>query len=182
MNAKQRKLTALLAGAAMVLLLAGCATPTPGVERRETKQRPTGSSYWPNSEDSQEVSVTNDGPASADIVVVTQAVAVKETGPKETVARFGEVYVFSPAFIAVHRDEPTRIRFWNLQLDDEHDFMLLDPERNVLMKVILPPVQETSYVFTFHQEGLFDFVCTMHRPAMNGQILVLPPRPGKSHG
>ena len=39
------------------------------------------------------------------------------TGPRATVARFGEVYAFSPAFVAVHRDEPTEISFWNLQPD-----------------------------------------------------------------
>ena len=102
--------------------------------------------------------------------------AVKETGLKETIACFGEVYAFAPSFFAVHRDEATLIRFWNLQPDDEHDFLLMDPQRNVLMKAILPPLKETSFVFTFHKEGLFDFVCAMHRPAMNGQILVLPAR------
>jgi len=45
------------------------------------------------------------------------------------------------------------------------------------MKVMLPPLRETKYVFTFHQEGLFNFYCTMHQPAMSGQILVLPPAP-----
>jgi plastocyanin len=74
----------------------------------------------------------------------------------------------------VYRDEPTVISFWNLQADDEHDFMLADSRSNVLMKVLLPPLQETAYVFTFHQEGLFSFYCTMHQPEMSGQILVLP--------
>ena len=132
--------------------------------------------YLPDAEASKVVSVTRAGPAVMSILVQTHAVAVKETGPKETIARFGEVYAFSPAFIAVHRDEPTQIRFWNLQPDDKHDFMLVDPQFRVLMKVLLPPLQETSYVFTFHQEGLFNFFCAMHQPAMSGQILVLPPR------
>ena len=114
-------------------------------------------------------------PAEAAVTVLTQAVAIKETGPKQTVARFGEVYAFAPSFIAVHRDEPTAISFWNLQADDDHDFMLADPDLNVLMKVKLPALQKTSYVFTFHREGLFNFYCTMHQPAMSGQILVLPP-------
>ncbi len=134
-------------------------------------------SYLPNAEASKVVSVVSSASAVAVLVIQTQAVAVKETGPKQTVAHFGEVYAFSPSFIAVHRDEPTLIRFWNLQPDDAHDFTLLDPHRNVLMKIALPPGRETAFVFTFHQEGLFDFVCAMHRPAMNGQILVLPPRP-----
>jgi plastocyanin len=140
------------------------------------ESRKSEESYLPNADSSKIVSVTTGGSSSMAIVVQTQAVAVKETGPKQTVAHFGEVYAFSPAFIAVHREEPTWIRFWNLQPDDEHDFMLMDPHFNVLMKANLPSLKETSFVFTFHQEGLFDFVCAMHRPEMNGQILVLPPR------
>ncbi len=132
--------------------------------------------YLPGADAAKTVTVARQGTASAAAVILTEAVAVKETGPKPTVARFGEVYAFSPAFIAVHRDEPTWIRFWNLQPDDDHDFMLMDPHFNVLMKVALPPLKETSFVFTFHKEGLFNFYCTMHQPAMSGQILVLPPR------
>jgi len=104
-------------------------------------------------------------------------VAVNETGPKETVEKFGEVYAFSPNFFAVHREEPTMIRFWNLQPDDNHDFMLIDPHSRVLMSVLLPPLKETAYLFTFHEEGLFSFVCAMHPKGMGGQVLVLPPRP-----
>lgn len=118
--------------------------------------------------------------AASEVIVLTQAIAIRETGPKKTVKRFGEVYAFSPATIIVHRDEPTRLRFWNLQPDDEHDFMLADPESNVLMKVTLPPLRETSYVLTFHREGLFPFYCTVHQPAMSGQILVAAPEKPKS--
>ena len=132
--------------------------------------------YLPNSDASKVVTVTKQGAASATAMIFTEALAIKETGPKETVARFGEVYAFSPSFIAVHRNEPTWIRFWNLQPDDQHDFMLMDPHFDILLKVLLPPLKETAYVFTFHEEGLFNFYCTMHRPGMNGQILVLPPR------
>jgi len=45
------------------------------------------------------------------------------------VSHFGEIYVFSPLFIAVRREEPTQVSFWNLQPDDEHDFMLVALER-----------------------------------------------------
>jgi plastocyanin len=132
--------------------------------------------YLPTEAASKVVGVTGgEGPAEAAVTVLTQAVAIKETGPQQTVARFGEVYVFAPSFIAVHRDEPTAISFWNLQPDDEHDFMLVDPASNVLMKVTLPPLKKTQYVFTFHREGLFTFYCTMHQPEMSGQIIVLPP-------
>jgi plastocyanin len=138
--------------------------------------RPAEHDYLPNETASKVVSVTTtESAAQAGITVLTQAVAIKETGPKETVARFGEVYAFAPSFIAVHRDEPTAISFWNLQSDDEHDFMLVDPDMTVLMKVTLPPLKKTSYVFSFHREGLFNFYCTMHQPEMSGQILVLPP-------
>ena len=148
-----------------------------------TPQQPE-PSYLPTGAASQVVTVTTDSPATAGVTVLTQAIAIKETGPQDTVAHFGEVYAFSPSFIAVYRDEPTVISFWNLQADDEHDFMLADSRSNVLMKVLLPPLQETAYVFTFHQEGLFSFYCTLHQPEMSGQILVLPAKsaniaPGK---
>ena len=132
--------------------------------------------YLPNAEASRVVSVTNAGTVRASILVQTHRAAVKETGPKETVARFGEVYAFSPNFMAVHLDEPTQIRIWNLQPDDQHTFMLVDPQMQVLMNLLLPPLEETSLVFTFHKEGLFTFYCAMHQPGMAGQILVLPPR------
>jgi hypothetical protein len=35
-------------------------------------------------------------------------VAIKETGPAQTVKQFGEVYAFSPDVFAVRRDEPTQ--------------------------------------------------------------------------
>jgi hypothetical protein len=143
----------------------------------ETAAPEVASSYLPKVEAAKVVSVTNAGPAMAVVVVQTQAVAVKETGPMETVARFGEVYAFRRrSLLSIATNRPL-IRIWNLQPDNQHDFMLMDPQYNVLMKVALPPLKETAFVFTFHKEGLFDFVCAMHRPEMNGQILVLPARP-----
>jgi len=130
--------------------------------------------YLPGPAQSKVVSVSQTGAAQAEIIVLTEAVAVKETGPRATVAKFGEVYAWAPAFVAVHKDEPTRITFWNLQSDDEHDFMLADPDYNVLMHSRLAPLSKTSFVFTFHKEGLFPFYCAVHQPEMNGQILVLP--------
>ena len=133
--------------------------------------------YLPTADNSRIVTVTagSSGQAATRVIVQTHAVAIKETGPKETVAAYGEVYAFSPATIIVHRDEPTLIEFWNLQGDDDHDFMLMDPLWSVMMKVVLPALKKTSYILTFHQEGLFNFYCAMHQPAMNGQILVVPP-------
>jgi len=132
--------------------------------------------FIPDAAASRVVTVANEGGAAAGIVILTEAVAVKETGPKETIANFGEVYAFSPAFIAVHRDQPTQITLWNLQPDDYHDFMLEDRPGHALMHLRLEPLSKTSYVYTFHREGLFSFRCAVHQPEMSGQILVLPPR------
>jgi len=158
---------------AVIVLAAVAATSS---SASQLAMQPRAPDFLPNETASKVVTVTtNEHSAQAGLVVLTEAVAVKETGPKKTVARFGEVYAFAPSFIAVHRDEPTAITFWNLQLDDEHDFMLVDPDLAVMMKVKLPALRKTSYVFTFHREGLFNFYCTMHQPEMSGQILVLPP-------
>jgi plastocyanin len=131
--------------------------------------------YMPDAAASKIVSVAKTGNAEAEVIVLTEAVAVKETGPKATVAKFGEVYSFSPTFIAVHRGVPTMLTFWNLQSDDEHDFMLTAPDSSVLMHLKLLPLSKTSYIFTFHKDGIFNFYCTVHQPEMNGQILVSPP-------
>src|SRR5262245_65654981 len=73
------------------------------------------------------VVIARTGAAKAGVVVTAIGTATKETGPAETVKRFGEVYAFMPDVFAVRRDQPTQIIFWNLQPDDEHDFMLPDP-------------------------------------------------------
>jgi plastocyanin len=134
-----------------------------------------GAFFLPTGDAAKILTVTTTGDAAAGITVITEAIAEKETGPKEAVAKFGEIYTFSPEFIAVHRDEPTKIEFWNLQSDDEHDFAILDGQLNVLMYQKLPTLKKTSWVFTFHREGLFGFKCMVHQPEMSGQILVLPP-------
>lgn len=133
--------------------------------------------YLPNAEASKIVSVTSNtnGPIGATVYVQTHAISVKENASKDALAKFGEVYAFSPNFFAVHKDEPTVIHFLNLQSDDNHDFMLFAPDQ-VFLKMLLPPLKDTTYVFTFHREGLFNFICAMHQPSMAGQILVLPPR------
>ena len=148
-----------------LLMCAGSASAAPPMDKHY---------YLPDATASKIVSVTKEGRASAEVIVLTEAVAIKETGPKETVAKFGEVYSFSPTFIAVRRDVPTMLTFWNLQSDDEHDFMLTAPDSSVLMHLKLMPLTKTSYVFTFHEEGIFNFYCAVHQPEMNGQILVLP--------
>jgi plastocyanin len=131
--------------------------------------------YLPNAAASKVVSVSKTGTPEAEVIILTEAVAIKETGPKETVAKFGEVYAWSPTFIAVQREVPTMLTFWNLQPDDEHDFMLAAPDGTVLMHLKLTPLTKTSYIFTFHRDGIFNFYCAVHQPEMNGQILVIPP-------
>jgi len=118
------------------------------------------------------VTISRTGAANARVLVTTIGVAIKETGPAETVKQFGEVYAFSPETFAVRRDEPTQITFWNLQPDDEHDFMHTDPKNKVLLTTKLAPLSKTTFVMTFHDEGVFPFYCTMHQPAMSGQIIV----------
>jgi plastocyanin len=131
--------------------------------------------YLPDAHASKIVTVTREGSASDEVTLMTEAVAVKETGPKTTIDHFGEVYAYSPSLIAVHRGEPTMITFWNLQPDDDHDFALMGPDLQILMFVDVPPLKKTSYIFTFHRDGLFDFKCLQHQPEMSGQIMVLPP-------
>ena len=170
-----RSYTAALCAAAILLASASAAyaaestTGTPGASGAAAR-------YMPDAAASRILTVAKSGTAAASIVVLTEAVAVKETGPKATIAHFGEVYAFSPNFIAIHRDEPARITLWNLQPDDEHDFMIEDRSGHALMHLRMPPLSKTSYVYTFHREGLYDFRCAVHQPEMNGQILVLPPR------
>ena len=118
------------------------------------------------------VAIARTGKAAARVIVTTVGTAIKETGPAETVRRFGEVYAFEPSVFAVRRDQQTEITFWNLQPDDEHDFMLTDPQNHVLLQTKLPPLSRTTFVMTFHDAGIFPFYCTVHQPAMSGQIIV----------
>ena len=67
-----------------------------------------GGFFLPTGDKAKIVTITATGEATAGITVMTEAIAEKETGPKDTVEKFGELYAFSPEFIAVHRDEPTK--------------------------------------------------------------------------
>src|SRR5262245_56196983 len=78
--------------------------------------------YLPNAENSKIVTVTPTGKPAAHVIVQIHAMATKDTDP-ETVARFGEVFAFSPNTIIVHQDEPTQLEFWNLQAEMDHDFL-----------------------------------------------------------
>jgi plastocyanin len=171
-SADARRSSASLIGLLLIIgTLSGAAA---AAESAKAVQSEAKNFYLPDAAASKIVSVTNGGAAEAEITVLTEAVAIKETGPADTVAKFGEVYAFAPSFIAIRRDVPTMLTFWNLQSDDEHDFMLAAPDSRVLMHVKLAPLTKESFVFTFHQEGLFNFYCAVHQPEMAGQILVLP--------
>jgi plastocyanin len=156
----------VLAAALTILVGVANATAAPPMDKHY---------YLPDAKASKIVSIAKEGKAEAEVIVLTEAVAIKETGPKGTVAKFGEVYAFSPTFMAIRREVPTMLTFWNLQPDDEHDFMLTAPDSTVLMQLKLEPLTKTSYIFTFHKDGIFNFYCAVHQPEMNGQILVLPP-------
>jgi plastocyanin len=166
---------------AVALLPVALATPSHAADL--TTQRSVSDRYFlPDAKQSRTVTAAPSPKASESMnaegmIVMTERVAVKETGPAETIKKFGEVYAFAPSFIAVHRDEPLRLVFWNLQPDDEHDIMLLDPGGQVMMHQRLLPLSKNAWVFTFHKEGIFDFRCAAHQPEMTGQILVLPPLP-----
>lgn len=159
-----------------VALLTGCRTLKPEEMGNLAHTLNPDAFYLPSGDAIRSVTVSTNGVFTAAVVVQTQRVAVKESGPKETVQKFGEVYAFSPNFFAVRRDEPTKIRFLNLQPDDNHAFMLMSPGSSVVIHAALPPLTETACVFTIHEEGLYSFVCSMHPTTMFGQILALPAR------
>ncbi len=156
----KEKIAAVLAVASVALTVALTASKAASQE----------SYLLPHGEAAQIITVSATGQAAIEFNVLTQAIAVKETGPKQTVARFGEVYAFSPAFIAVRVDQPVRLTFWNLQPDDDHDFALManNGESKPMMWVGLPALKKTSYVLIFHKPGLFRFLCLRHQPEMQG--------------
>jgi hypothetical protein len=49
---------------------------------------------------------------AAEVIVLTQPVAIKETEPKETIHAFGELYAFPPTFIARNGPRCTRRSEW----------------------------------------------------------------------
>ena len=140
---------------------------------RDSRGAPPAEYYMPTGAAAKFVSADAHQHPQSEVVIITRAVAIKETGPASAIAKFGEVYDFSPSFIAVRRDVPTMLTFWNLQPDDQHDVMLVAPDSTVLMHQLLPPLSKRSFVLTFHRTGLYDFRCVMHQPEMNGQIEVI---------
>ncbi len=170
-----RKLILTLAAFAIILYGTGAGAQAPQPASSAAARRPIAPpSFMPDAPASKIVSVARTGVPRAHLVIVTEAIAIKETGPKETVKRFGEVYAFSPASIFVRQDQPTMITFWNLQPDDQHDFAIVDAGGKPLMDLPLAPLSQTSFIFTFHRPGILQFRCLVHQPDMSGQILVLP--------
>ena len=168
---------ALAATAALTLIAIGAKvgaqdSQAPWPRTQRTSIAPP--AFMPDAAGSKIVSVARTGRASRRLVIVTEAVAVKESGPAATIKRFGEVYAFSPATLIVRQNEPTQISFWNLQPDDQHDFSIVDASGRPLMDLRLAPLSLTSYTFTFHRPGIMQFRCLVHQPEMSGQVLVLP--------
>ena len=131
--------------------------------------------YFPSPAASKIVSAVPDGAsARTGVVILTETQPSGQPDAQEQKA-FGLLYTFSPRVIFVYRDEPTSFSFWNLQSDENHDFMLASTGGQVLMKMTLPELKKTAVTLTFHKEGLYTFYCTMHQPEMSGQIYVLPP-------
>lgn len=133
----------------------------------------SGPDYLPSGPATAFLTVERGGQPARKVVVMTERVAVKETGPRATVRHFGETYAFSPTFFAVRAGEPVEISFWNLQPDDLHDVLFVAPDHSVLMHWKLPALSKTTFTYTFQKPGLYDFTCAMHLPEMTGQILVL---------
>jgi len=78
--------------AASITLVPICLALATTAAAASAKQR--GGFFMPNADAAKIVTVSPTGEASAGITVLTIAVAVKEHGPKATVAKFGEVYAF----------------------------------------------------------------------------------------
>lgn len=119
-------------------------------------------------------SVSNTGTLTATVLLQTHAIATWEAGPEATVAKFGEVYTWSPAFFVVRESQPTPIRIRNLQSDDAHNFELLGPHSRRLARFVVAPRSDASHVFTFHKPGPYRSLCVIHQPEMDGQNLVPP--------
>jgi hypothetical protein len=136
--------------------------------------------FLPNAAALKILSAVPDGTGASarnGIVIMTEVLPNGDPDPGQRKA-FGMLYTFSPRVVFVFRDEPTSFSFWNLQSDENHDFMLASPTGQVLMKMALPELKKSAVTLTFHKEGLYTFYCTMHQPEMTGQIYVIPP-PGR---
>lgn len=136
------------------------------------RQTLAGENYLPSGAATKVVSVSPQSAAKAHIVVLTVPLPSANPDAKE-IAAFGELFAYSPRTIFVRRDQPTLFSFWNLQPNEEHDFMLVAPDGRVLAHMELPQLKKTDITLEFHQAGLFTFYCTMHQPYMTGQIFVL---------
>jgi hypothetical protein len=101
-------------------------------------------SFLPTGDATKIVTVTKGGQTQIVITVLTEAVAVKETGPKVTIKKFGEVYPFSPSSIVVHREEPTRIEFWSLHMPPKGGAQLTDQQVEAL----------AGFVYALHRANI----------------------------
>ncbi len=130
--------------------------------------------YLPDANAQRFLTVEKGGKPEQSLVMLTERVAVKETGPRQTVKTFGEVYAFSPAFLAVPRNKPVELLVLEPPARRRARRALPRADQTALMHWNLPPLSKTPFTYTFHEPGLYTLVCTMHRPEMTAQILVLP--------
>jgi len=139
---------------------------------------PHESSYLPDPAASQVVTVAARDSAEAAVTVLTQAVAVKETG--RVISRRGSPpWLPEPALVDCGPELARANRHGGLFLRGRRAGSArggVTAQHGANAAGASPALQKTSYVLAFHREGLFNFYCTMHQPEMSGQILVLPPR------
>jgi len=121
------------------------------------------------------VTVTTDTLDTDGATVLTETVPGATNGPKESDNHSGDEF----RFVSARRDRPIRIHFDIRRPADKHDFAVFDQNGRQLIDVIVPPMPDKTYVFTFHEEGLFDFKCLTHPSRLIGQFTVLPSKSAK---
>src|SRR5271170_7038770 len=92
-NAIQVARLTAVALAMAVSLMPYCSAAIAG-DRGGSDHAVHGAFFLPKGPDTKLVTVTPTGEAEAGYTILTQSVAVKETGPKVTIDKFGEVYAF----------------------------------------------------------------------------------------
>jgi hypothetical protein len=130
--------------------------------------------YLPDAEDSKIVSARTGGPADATVTVMTEPIELTRISQDRKVQHVGELENFNPAFVGLHREQPTRILLWNLEPTQKHDFALLGPDMRVIMYVNLPLFSRCRMCSLSIRRAL-----RLQMPGasaqMVGQFLVLPP-------
>ena len=80
--------------------------------------------------------------------------------------------IFATKTIEVNQGDQVVIHFYNnepISKDEHHTFTI--PAYNI--DVDLAPGQKQDIRFTASQAGIFDFLCKIHMPTMQGELIVL---------